>query len=220
MKCAFLALLRLAATTQGLVVSSPTPRFIPTTHSACDIRVVPAHMLDEEPVVQAESASPVASASKASNEPMNLVDYVRFLGTILGFVGFFYVFAAIIPAGAALTPMEIAAKVDADWTTAHGTAAISQLYTPDAVVIKGSADRFEPAVSFAAEESTTTAKPSVTLTPVSAERRGDTIHHIFKTCTVGEPSCGNGYFRLEKRGEAGWRIATDVWTLTPRIEAQ
>ena len=43
---------------------------------------------------------------------------------------------------------------------------------------------------------------------------GKVIHHIFKTCTTGL-QCGNGYFRLENVNGDVWKIATDVWTLTP-----
>ena len=126
--------------------------------------------------------------------------------------------AAVFSAAAAESPLEspsaIAAKVDADWTNAHGTAELSRLYTPNALVIKSTADRFEPAAVFAAAESTLKAQPDVTLTPISAERDGSVVHHIFRTCTAGG-SCGNGYFRLEQQTRGAWKIATDVWTLTP-----
>ena len=101
----------------------------------------------------------------------------------------------------------------------RGTAALSRLYTTSALVIKPTADRFEPASAFAAAESTLAAQPAVTLSPVSAVREGShVIHHIFRTCAAGA-SCSNGYFRLEQaRDDATWKIATDVWTLTPYKE--
>lgn len=151
-------------------------------------------------------------------EPMQPIDYARFVGTIAGFMVFFYAVAGVFSAAAAESPLEspsaIAAKVDADWTNAHGTAELSRLYTPNALVIKSTADRFEPAAVFAAAESTLKAQPDVTLTPISAERDGSVVHHIFRTCTAGG-SCGNGYFRLEQQTRGAWKIATDVWTLTP-----
>ena len=95
----------------------------------------------------------------------------------------------------------------------HGSA--HQIYTPSAVVIRASADGFEPAKSFiAAELGTLQTKPDISLRPVSADRDGKVIHHIFKTCTTGL-QCGNGYFRLENVNGDVWKIATDVWTLTP-----
>lgn len=112
------------------------------------------------------------------------------------------------------TPMQIAAALDSAWSKAHGTAELARLYAPKAVVIKSSADEFEPAATFAAAESTLAAQPDVTLTPLSVyEAPAGVIHHVFRTCTTGG-RCGNGYFRLEKVG-GSWKIATDVWTLTP-----
>mmetsp|Transcript_20669 Transcript_20669/g.68260 ORF Transcript_20669/g.68260 Transcript_20669/m.68260 type:complete len:189 (+) Transcript_20669:109-675(+) len=83
-------------------------------------------------------------------------------------------------------------------------------------VITASADRLEPAADFAAAEASSPTPAAVKLTPLWAEREGEgVIHHLFETCTAGG-SCGRGYFRLEQaRGSAAWRIATDVWTLTP-----
>lgn len=121
------------------------------------------------------------------------------------------------------SPDAIAARVDAAWTSARGSAEIGMLYAPRAVVIRSTADRFEEASAFASAGTTLEAQPSVTLTPVSSTRDGrrpDVIHHIFRTCKGGggggggDGACSNGYFRLERVG-AEWKIATDVWTLTP-----
>lgn len=84
---------------------------------------------DEEAVTEQRDM-----AGNGDDEPMGALDYARFFGTIAGFIAFFYAVAAIFPAAAGAaalpTPLEIAAKVDADWTAAHGTAALSRLYTP------------------------------------------------------------------------------------------
>ena len=82
------------------------------------------------------------------------------------------------PAMAAPSSAEqIAAQVDAEWAAARGTEALTKLYTPTAVVIRASADGFEPAKSFiAAELGTLQTKPDISLRPVSADRDGKVIH--------------------------------------------
>ena len=184
--------------------------------AACRLRTfVVCSSADEEAVTEQRDM-----AGNGDDEPMGALDYARFFGTIAGFIAFFYAIAAIFPAAAGAaalpTPLEIAAKVDADWSAAHGTAALSRLYTPGGRVITASADRLEPAADFAAAEASSPTPAAVKLTPLWAEREGEgVIHHLFETCTAGG-SCGRGYFRLEQaRGSAAWRIATDVWTLTP-----